>query len=160
LYCAPSFAFSRGRAGDHESRLGIPALPASGSHRAGLHPAHPRSTPRAASRPLTCQLANSLTCRSALPKITHHSRTLEKKRKKVRPPSSRGEAMRNLTAPIPVGACCTARVWAAQRGASTLRVRPQSHQNAPRKASYSIAFPCITPTSPVTYHYQQPISQT
>jgi hypothetical protein len=59
-----------------------------------------------------------------LPKITHHSRTLEKKRKKVRPPSSRGEAgeaMRNLTGTIPGYAYRRARVWAAQ----TTRQSPQ-----------------------------------
>jgi hypothetical protein len=66
--------------------------------------------------------------------------------------------MCNLTAPIPVGACRTVRVWAAQRGASTLRVRPQSHQNAPRKASFSSAYPSLTTILPVTYHYQPPAS--
>jgi hypothetical protein len=59
--------------------------------------------------------------------------------------------MCKLTATIPNDAYHRARVWAAKRDTFTLRVRPQSHQNAPRKTSLSSAFPSLTTTPPVTY---------
>jgi hypothetical protein len=67
--------------------------------------------------------------------------------------------MRDLTGTIPGDAYRCARVWAAKRDTFTLRGRPPSHQNTARKASFASAFPSLTPTPPVTYQYQPPISQ-
>jgi hypothetical protein len=64
--------------------------------------------------------------------------------------------MCNLTATIPGDAYRRARVWAAECGTSTLRVRPPSHQNTPQKLSFTSASPSLTQTPPVTYQPQTP----
>jgi hypothetical protein len=68
--------------------------------------------------------------------------------------------MRNLAGTIPGDAYRRARVWAAKRDTFALRGRLPSHQNASRKASFSSGFQSLTPTTPVTYQYQPPTSQT
>jgi hypothetical protein len=67
--------------------------------------------------------------------------------------------MRNLTVTIPNDAYRRARVWAAKRDTFTLRGRPPSHQNTARKVSFASGSPSLTPTPPVTYQFQPPISQ-
>jgi hypothetical protein len=64
--------------------------------------------------------------------------------------------MCNLTGTIPGDAYRCARVWGAQCGTSTLRVRPPLHQNTPRKVSFVSSFPSITTTIPVTYQPKTP----